>query len=798
MQVEGKTLLADEKVRLPAQSIQPIQAKYPMQDETVETPLNPIQDNNSTIVTSSSPIQDDDSNSLTSPIQDRMLELKYHNQLTLIEEHNKNDLLSKADKDTVEMYSTVGPKVDTVTHLEDGIETPDQNDRIPKHGVLSDMNVGQCHFTTGSTVAVYMGPLWVLALIDTGAEINLASQGLVEALPPECYEKVPFDATFCHGVGGRVWIKDKLKLKIRIASIALEVVVHVLDKLVHPLILGTPFLMENKVQSDWGTRTLKFPKTIHLYNAHPISIKPYSQVFMASTHGSQILPLGTICMTEITPLPEFNCVISRALQQVGQDGQLPVALLNVSETESFIPEGQFLTTAEALVSVPMIRRWDEKQDIHVFTISVMRDLKEQAVQLADCEIVEEFPEVSEDILHLPAKKVETDLFENDEELGILPPEAPKPKSKIKVKVWNDGINSPVLPIIDDPKLTKVQTTILQQVIDKHPNAFCNAAGDPGRTTYLEAQLRLIPGTIPQHVPFRYTNPKYEAQIADAVNRMRKAGIVEENNDTLSEQSWTSRIVAVPRKEGTPEDPMLRICIDFRALNKNLLPYYDVVPNVMDTLNLVQSKRPSWYSALDVRQGFYSIPLDAASKNITAFFHGTSRLVHNVLPMGARPSPFFFQKLMNIILGNTLNKYTCCYIDDIIIFSSTFREHVEHLDDVLDRLEKGGLKLKAKKCKFAKRKLRYLGHLLGDNCVMPDPDRIEQVRAYPTPKNLDEVRSFLGFVGFYRRFIPKFAHMASPLHALTKADAPWEWTDKHQNAFQKIERFIEQNYSVRSC
>lgn len=678
MQVEGVSLLADN-LGVKVTSLQPIQATTPNIINHTLTSNYPFQDDlKQPVLTSlSKELQPEDPEPMQADTSGTLAETKENTNASCT---NPIPPLMNIDcQRTVGRNSTVGPNIDTVTHLEDGLEMPDQASKIPTHTTLSDVTVGQCHFTTGSTVAVYMGPLWVLALIDTGAEINLASQGLIAALPDECYEKVPFDATFCHGVGGRVWIKDKVKLKIKIASVELTVIVHVLEQLVHPLILGTPFLLENKVQSDWGSRTLTFPKTIHLYNAHPITIEPLSQVFMASKYPNNVLPWGTMCVTDVTPLPEFNCIISRALQQVDQSGQLPLALLNISEETTHIPEGQFLTTAEALISIPMIRQWDEKQDINVFTVKVLNDVNNNLIQFADCELTEEFPAITDDVLHLPARKPEPELFETDEQLNIIAPDLPKPPTGVKVKTLNDEDSSPILPVINDPKLTKVQQEILQEIIDKHPNAFCNAAGDPGRTTYMKAQLRLKPGTIPQHAPFRYTNPKYESHIADAVERMRKAGIVEENNDTLSEQSWTSRIVAVPRKEGTKENPMIRICIDFRTLNQNLLPYYDVVPNVMDTLNLVQSKKPSWYSALDVRQGFYSIPLDKASKNLTAFFYGPSRMVHNVLPMGARPSPFFFQKLMNLVLRGSLNKYTCCYIDDIIIFSSTFEEHMQHLE-----------------------------------------------------------------------------------------------------------------------
>jgi hypothetical protein len=668
----------------------------------------------------------------------------------------------------------VGPPHPNVLHL-DADETPSQNvadnalfdaDTIDEYHTAES---GSCAFTDASTICVQVGKYRTMALLDTGAEIGLISSKFFAHLPPNAYTKLPMDRPHCYGVGGKVKLHGHIRLNVQLAGVSSTMDVYIIDGLLYPLIIGSPFLRTNKAVIDWGNNTLQIPQTFPLYTVKDVSLSPGQQVFINTTTQDSQIPIGTTCITQPTIIEDFQCVIPQLIHQVhSTHGLLPIALLNVSLKTVHIPSGTFLTRTNTQTTVPVIHKWSPPgtaPNVHRITLTKTEP---------DYLITPTFPGPTDDIKHLddyvPLHHHDLD----DATLGIPKSSEPKPsKTKTTSSSTTDPL-APIIPFIDDPKLTKEQVSQLQNVLNINTQAFSDSTGNPGHTDLLTARLRLIPGTKPKHIPFRASNPKFEAHIDKEVQRMLDAGIITESDDVLDEASWTSRIVAVPRKGATPDNPMLRICIDFRLLNENLLPYYDVVPNVSDTLKLVANKRPSWYTALDVRQGFYSIDIDKESQNLTGFLTRRKRYVHTRLPMGARPSPFFFQQLMHRVLTDTLYEYACCYIDDIIIFSSTFEDHLIHLDDILKRIIKAGLKLQAKKCSFAQREIAYLGHILGDNCIKPHPAKVEQLKKYPTPTNLSELRSFLGLTNFYRKFISRYAHMAKPLQELLHADVEFHW------------------------
>jgi hypothetical protein len=146
-----------------------------------------------------------------------------------------------------------------------------------------------------------------------------------------------------------------------------------------------------------------------------------------------------------------------------------------------------------------------------------------------------------------------------------------------------------------------------------------------------------------------------------------------------------------------------------------------------------------------------------------------------LPMGLANSPGTFQRVMEAVLRGLSWKSCLVYLDDIIVFSKTFDEHVMHLEEVFERLAAADLKLKAEKCKFACKELRYLGHVVSESGIRPDPEKVNAVQDFPIPSNLKELRAFLGLSGYYRKFIPGYSGIAAPLYALTKKDVKGQGT-----------------------
>ena len=162
---------------------------------------------------------------------------------------------------------------------------------------------------------------------------------------------------------------------------------------------------------------------------------------------------------------------------------------------------------------------------------------------------------------------------------------------------------------------------------------------------------------------------------------------------------------------------------------------------------------------------------------------------NRVPFGLAQAPAYFQKLINDVLKGC--NFAMGYLDDIIIYSRSEKEHLEHLEEIFIRLKAAGLKLKLEKCCFFKKHIQYLGHLISEEGIQPLPEKLESIAKMPAPKNPKEVKQFLGLVGYYRKFVPRFADISKVLTHLTKKDVEFKWTPECENCFQILKEFLQQ-------
>ena len=227
----------------------------------------------------------------------------------------------------------------------------------------------------------------------------------------------------------------------------------------------------------------------------------------------------------------------------------------------------------------------------------------------------------------------------------------------------------------------------------------------------------------------------------------------------SDSPYSSNVVLVRKKDGS-----LRFCIDFRKLNSRTVKDAYNLPRVNDTIDtLIGSK---YFSKLDLHSGYWQVEIDEADKHKTAFTIGNLGFFEcNRMAFGLTNAPATFQRLMECCMGEMNLKECLIFLDDILIFSETFEEHISRLEAVFSRLKQHGLKLKASKCEFFKTSVRYLGHVVSDTGVETDPDKISALSSWPEPTNVKQLRSFLGFTGYYRRFIKDYARIVKPLNDL---------------------------------
>ena len=251
----------------------------------------------------------------------------------------------------------------------------------------------------------------------------------------------------------------------------------------------------------------------------------------------------------------------------------------------------------------------------------------------------------------------------------------------------------------------------------------------------------------------------------------------------SNSPWASLVILVRKKDGS-----LRFCIDFRQHNEATVKDAHPLPRIDDLLDALHGAR--WFSTLDLKSGDWQVSITERDKAKTAFRTSSGQLYEfNQVPFSLCNAPATFSRLMDCVLSG-LHWETCLfYLDDIIVFSSTWEEPLARLRQVFERLRHANLKLGGEKCTFAAKEVSYLGHRVTEEGLLTDSSLLAAILEIPPPKTATEVRSFLGLAGYYRRYVKNFAAITGPLHALTRKDAVFHWSAECQTAFDQLKTLL---------
>ncbi|CAI7781757.1 unnamed protein product [Closterium sp. NIES-53] len=239
---------------------------------------------------------------------------------------------------------------------------------------------------------------------------------------------------------------------------------------------------------------------------------------------------------------------------------------------------------------------------------------------------------------------------------------------------------------------------------------------------------------------------------------------------------------------TPKpDGILRMCIDYRALNKQTIKNKYLIPRIDNLLD--QLRGATVFSKLDLRSGYWQIRMADNSIHKTAFRTRYGSYEYLVMPFGLTNAPATFQAEMNHILRPLLNECVVVYLDDILIYSRDMKKHIEHIRRVFEILRREKFYVKLSKSEFALKKVQFLGHMVSAQGVHVDPKRIEAVRTWKKPENVKELQQFLCFANYYNRFVPQYAKIATPLTNLLKKNTPFKWEDVHQQAMEQLKTVL---------
>ena len=252
--------------------------------------------------------------------------------------------------------------------------------------------------------------------------------------------------------------------------------------------------------------------------------------------------------------------------------------------------------------------------------------------------------------------------------------------------------------------------------------------------------------------------------------------------------WNSPLLVVPKKADSEGNPSFRVVVDFRKINDITTGGYTFpLPNITDILD--QLGNSHYFSTLDLADGFHQVLMDEHDKDKTAFTTPTGHYTYNRMPFGLKGAPATFQRLMNVVLSGLTGLKCFIYLDDVVIYANSLKDHNERLIEIFQRLREHNLKLKPSKCDFLRKECLYLGHIITSNGIKPDPSKIECVANFPIPKNQKHVKSFLGLVGYYRKFIKNFAKVSKPLTKLLQKDTVFKWDNTCDNSFQTLKHSI---------
>src|SRR6476469_3057543 len=297
-------------------------------------------------------------------------------------------------------------------------------------------------------------------------------------------------------------------------------------------------------------------------------------------------------------------------------------------------------------------------------------------------------------------------------------------------------------------------------------------------------------TEPGHPPpFRQMyrlSPLEYRELEKQVTAFLKAGILE-----VSTSPYGAPVLFVPKPNGRG----LRLCVDYRALNAITIKNRCTIPRIDDLLDAVAGSK--YFTSLDLTSGYHQILISEEDRPKTAFRTPFGHFQFKVLIEGLTNAPATFQTAMNSIFHPFLRKFVVVYIDDILIFSRNEEEHKAHVRLVLDILKREKFYVCKSKSTFAKEEVKFLGHIVDAEGIRPDPKKVSAVQDWPVPRNVHEIKSFIGLACYFKKFISHYSEVAVPLTNLTRKSHVWEWTGKCQDAFEKLKLLLTEAPLLRT-
>jgi len=556
--------------------------------------------------------------------------------------------------------------------------------------------------------------------------------------------------------GSKVMTVGIVNMKFRLGSSYVRINCRVVRNLIHDFILGWDFFSKYDAQlyaKDGyllcrGEKVPLIPSSSQLSGAHYATLEEVVIPPASKMHFQASLLVDTEELSNATDLVsmephevfESDVRTARAIARVNK-GKVLVEAINPYDHYVRVPEGTVLGYADFITDEQLE---EESEDSGLVLAYGSEDSAYESAEESEPKLVAE---------QKPAKEPD--------------------KEKQEGKSYAFHIDYSKMATDAKPYEEQLRTLLEE----KHSDVFAKHERDYGLTTLTQHHARLIDKTPFAAPPYR-TTPEGQKEIDRQVNEMLADGLL-----SHSTSAYSAPILLVKKKE----PGKFRFVTDFRKVNSATQKVVYPLPRIEDALHRL--KDPKFFTSIDLVKGFWQVPIAEEDRHIYAFSTGAAHVQYNVMPMGAKNSTSTLQALMALLLRGLPVEHVVSFLDDILVASNTMEDHLQHLDKVLAALGRANLKLHPGKCAVARDSALCLGHLLDRFGIRPDPSNLKKVVNWPTPRNVKEVRGFLGLTGYYRQFIKDYAKVAEPMTDLTSKDKAWVWGEKENTAFKTLREHL---------
>ena len=593
-------------------------------------------------------------------------------------------------------------------------------------------------------------------LIDTGADISVCVNRVVrewlangtkrvQTTETEGLQSSPFEEVRLPN-GQNLSIVGTITMGIRFGQHSFAIKVQVVNDLEGiDIIAGRDFLRVYGVHVDNLYSHVIFCPLVQLLVLEEYKIAPGQSVTLKAT-SQMIIPDGVTSIIHglrkiVRPYEEVKILVGEVVSQF-REGTVAVQFSNPNPHSIRLYQGELLAYFEPVVGLAVP---EEQQQL--WNLYIPEHYK--------CEEGKPCPAQPKKLLKPPVKKSQNQGEE-------------KTEGTVQVDLSGSNINAQ-------------ERQVVAQLLQEFRDVFVGRDGVIGCTDLIQHHIRTEPGTQPiASRPYR-VNYKNRKVIEEQVRDMLSQKIIRP-----SASPWSAPVVLVPKPDGS-----LRFCVDYRKLNDVTVLEQFPLPDIRQSLEIFGSKGARYFSTLDLKSAYWNVKLCDHSAEKSAFVTPTGLYEFIRLPFGLSGAPMCFSRLMSEVLKGLLWEVCLVYLDDIIIFSATVKEHIRILRQVLERLRLAKLKLSASKCYLFRTEVKFLGHYVSANGIRMDYKKVEAVRDYPVPTNITQMRAFLGLAGYYRHFCAGYAQVAKPLTEMTRHEnaEDFRWGPTQQEAFEKLKEML---------